>query len=371
MTKIIPVGVLFSETGPTAVIETTQLHATRLAIQYANEILRGHNIHLDPIYLDPQSDPYLFAALSEKLIQESDVSVIFGCYTSISRKSVLPVVEKFNRLLFYPTLYEGFEFSPNVIYTGACPNQNIIILAEFMFSVFGTRCYLVGSDYVYPYESNRIMKDMVSGFGGEICGERYLRLDAKTEDYRPVISEILAMRPNFVFSTVVGSSTKGLYEAFEDAGISPELIPIASLTTSEAELMLMRPSARANHFTAAPFFSSLLSDSEAPQWKSLAAQTKGIPVNQCWEAAYFQVLLLADALIRVGSDEVDSLKSALKGSEIEAPQGRIKVDPDNNHCWLYARIGRSRRDGCFDIVRESRRPVRPDPYLMSYAISAL
>ena len=115
MKTVIPVGVLFSQTGATSVIEKTQLHATLLAIDEANALLSTYGLEIKPFYMDPQSDPYLFSSMSEKLISDQGVSVIFGCYTSISRKSVLPVIEKYNKLLFYPTLYEGFEFSPNVI----------------------------------------------------------------------------------------------------------------------------------------------------------------------------------------------------------------------------------------------------------------
>jgi len=371
MKRTIPIGVLFSETGPTAVIEKTQLHATRLAIARANRDLERAGFELVPHHCDPQSDPRLFAALGEKLIVDHGVNVIFGCYTSASRKAVLPVVEKYNRLLFYPTLYEGFEFSPNVVYTGACPNQNIIFLAEFMFSTFGKSCYLVGSDYVYPYESNRVMKDLVHSFGGQILGEQYVPLDAGPADFRPIVAEIRSAAPDFVFSTVVGDATRDLYEAYEDAGLSPETMPIGSLTTTEAELAIMRPSARGGHFTSAPFFASVLSEPQCAQWAELAVHAREVPLNQCWEAAYFQILLFAAALADVDSDSPVKLMPSLRGREFAAPQGLIRIDPDNNHAWVYPRIGRSRADGNVEIIRESKRPVRPDPYLVSYAISAL
>ena len=371
MKTVVPVGVLFSQTGATSVIEKTQLHASLLAIEEANTLLSSYGLEIVPFQMDPQSDPYLFSSMSEKLITDQGVSVIFGCYTSISRKSVVPVIEKYNKLLFYPTLYEGFEFSPNVIYTGACPNQNIIFLAEFMFSKFGKNCYLVGSDYVYPYESNRIMKDMVNGFGGKIMGEHYLSMDASHAEFRPVVDDIAACKPDFIFSTVVGSSTAALYETYAQADLHPLKLPIASLTTSEAELASMQPFARAGHFTAAPFFASLLKHSPMPSWQQLATHTSGVPINQCWESAYFQVMLFAKALIEADDVKTDSLLKVLRGMEVEAPQGRVRIDPDNNHCWVYSRIGRSREDGDFEIVKESKRTVRPDPYLMSYAISAL
>ena len=123
MKTSIPVGVIFSQTGATSVIEKTQLHATLLAIEEANNLLATNGLEIKPFYMDPQSDPFLFSSMAEKLIAEQNVTVIFGCYTSISRKSVLPVIEKHNKLLFYPTLYEGFEFSPNVITPAPAPTK--------------------------------------------------------------------------------------------------------------------------------------------------------------------------------------------------------------------------------------------------------
>lgn len=191
---------------------------------------------------------------------QEKVNTIFGCYMSSSRKAVLPVVEKWNKLLFYPTLYEGFEFSANIIYTGAAPNQNSVQLADFMTSSFGARVYLIGSDYIYPYESNRIMRELVLQHPeGEILGERYLPLMATEVDYRAVMEDVRNKRPDFIFSTVVGDSTAQLYRAYADAGFNPKEIPIASLTTSEAEIAQMGFDVAAGHFTSAPYFQSIQS----------------------------------------------------------------------------------------------------------------
>ena len=155
------VGVLFSETGVTSTIGRSQLQGTLLAIDEVNEAGGLNGRELVPVYYDARSTPAVYAQLAERLITQDRVNVIFGCYMSSSRKAVIPVIEKWNKLLFYPTLYEGFEFSSNLIYTGAAPNQNSVQLAEFMTSNFGARVYLIGSDYIYPYESNRIMGELV------------------------------------------------------------------------------------------------------------------------------------------------------------------------------------------------------------------
>lgn len=221
-TDPIKVGVLFSNAGITSAVERSQLAGTRFAIDEINDAGGIDGRELLPVHRDPHCDPRQFRALAEVLVQQDKVNVIFGCYMSSTRKAVIPVVEKWQRLLMYPTLYEGFEFSRNVIYTGAAPNQNSSILAAYMTRHFGTRAYLVGSDYIYPYESNRIMSDFIlERPGGEKLAERYVSLNATARDFADIARDIREKRPDFVFSTVVGSGTKLLYEAFAQAGLDP------------------------------------------------------------------------------------------------------------------------------------------------------
>src|ERR1700753_926178 len=170
------VGVLFSQTGVTSTIERTQLNATLLAIE---EINAGGGVlgrPVEPVIYDPASDPKKFRAFAERLVQVDRIRLLFGCYMSSTRKAVLPVVEGHRGLLFYPTLYEGFEYSRNCIYTGAAPNQNAIQLAKFLLSSYGNRFLLVGSNYIYPYESNRLMADFVAQGRGEVLAEIYVPL---------------------------------------------------------------------------------------------------------------------------------------------------------------------------------------------------
>lgn len=209
-----------------------------------------------------------YRVLAERLVIEDKVNVIFGCYKSSTRKAVIPIIEKWNRLLFYPTLYEGFECSSNIVYTGAAPNQNSVQLAEFMTSNYGSRVYMVGSDYIYPYESNRIMTDLVlQRQGGEKTGERYVPLDAREADFKSIILDIRDKRPDFIFSTVVGDSTQCLYRAYADAGLNPREMPIASLTTLEAEVAQMGCDVGAGHVSSAPYFQSIQSECAASAWK--------------------------------------------------------------------------------------------------------
>ena len=225
------VGVLFSQTGVTAAIERSQLNGTLLAIEEINKAGGVLGRLIEPNVYDPASNPKQFRALAEKLLTADRVRLIFGCYMSSTRKAVLPMVEAFRGLLFYPTLYEGFEYSLHCIYTGAAPNQNSLQLAKYLLQHYGNRFLLIGSNYIYPYESNRVMADFITQSKGKVLDELYVPLNAQAKDFDKAISKIGALKPDVVFSTVVGQSTAVFYEAFRRAGFDASKMPIASLTT--------------------------------------------------------------------------------------------------------------------------------------------
>ncbi len=363
------VGILFSKTGVTSGIESSQLRGTLLAIEEINDDGGIDGREVLPVYYDPGSTPSTYKTLAEKLLVEDGVRVILGCYMSSERKAVLPVVERLNGLLFYPTLYEGFEYSRNIIYTGAAPNQNSVQLAEHMMREYGSRVYMVGSDYIYPYESNRIMSDLLLERGGEKLGERYVNLSSDPSSFIDVVNDIKAKRPDFIFSTVVGQSTAAFYRAYADVGLDPARMPIASLTTSETELQEMESGIATGHITASTYFQSIDNDVN----RRCVAKVKqrfgeNTVTDMCWEAAYFQTYLLASALSVVGSDNIQQLVSTLRGMEFLAPQGIVKIDADNHHAYLTPRIGRVRADGQFDILHEAKQPVKPDPYLVEHSL---
>lgn len=365
----IRVGMLFSETGVTSVIEISQRLGTLLAVHEINASSGIHGRELKLVNYDPQSRPASYRQLAERLVVDDGVRVILGCYMSSTRKAVLPVLERWNALLLYPTLYEGFEYSRHVVYTGAAPNQNSVQLAEFMMRSFGSRVFMVGSDYLYPYESNRIMSDLILEGGGEKVGEVYLPLDAQREDFRAVVKRIKSLQPDFIFSTVVGEGTAMLYQAYAEAGLDPARMPIASLTTSEAEVQQMGAQYAAGHITSAPYFQSIDSDVNRRLVESFHRRFGDDKVaNQCWEAAYFQTHLLANAMRRVDPGDIEALLRVLPGSEFEAPQGRVRIDEHNHHTYLRPRIGRGDGKGQFEILEEARSWVRPDPYLVSHTL---
>src|ERR1700752_5303911 len=283
------VGVLFSQTGVTRGIEQTQLNATLLAIEEINAGGGVFGRRVEPVMYDPASDPKKFRTFAERLFQVDRVKLLFACYMSSTRKAVLPVVEAHRGLLFYPTLYEGFEYSRHCIYTGAAPNQNSLQLAKFLLSVYGNRFLFVGSNYVYPYESNRVMGDFVSQGKGKVLDELYLPLYPEPKDFERVIARIKKTSPDVIFSTVVGSGTSTLYRAYRAAGFDPARMPIASLTTSEAEGAEMGAEAAEGHITAAPFFEPLSSPA-ARRFVGSSKEKYGpdAPVTAGAEASYFQ-----------------------------------------------------------------------------------
>lgn len=367
-TDPIQVGVLFSREGVSARFETAMLLGTLFAIHEINEAGGLHGRELVPVHYDPQSSPRRYAQLARQLLEQDRVQVIFGCATSHTRKAVLPVVERANGLLFYPSVYEGFEYSPHVIYTGATPNQSSAPLAHYMSKHFGPRVYMVGSDYIFPYESNRTMSDFIlQQQGGKKLGERYVKLDAQEKDFTAIVRDIRDKQPDFIFSTVVGRSTRMFYQAFADAGLDAKTMPIASVTTSECDVAEMGSVIAEGHYTAAPYFRSLDTvrnqDCVARFFKLF-----GERVEPCafWEAAYFQVFVFANAYRQAGSDTHAQLLPHVLGSEFDALQGRVRVDPITHHTRLHPRVGRVNANGQFTIVAQTKVAIDPDPYLVSH-----
>jgi branched-chain amino acid transport system substrate-binding protein len=355
-----------------AVIEETQLRGTLLAIDEINAAGGVNGRELVPLIYDPASEAAAFGRYAKRLMIADQVTTIFGCYTSSSRKAVLPVVERLNGMLWYPTLYEGFELSPNVIYTGAAPNQSSVALCRYLTNHYGSRFYFVGSDYVYPRETNRTMREMLRNNGGQVVGEVYLNLRAQRRDFLPVIRDIQEARPDVIFSTVVGDSTVHLYRAYADANFDPKVMPIASLTTTEAEIRAMGFDVGEGHITAAPYFQGIVGErnsSFVARYKQRYGDDE--PTNMCVEAAYFQVHLFAKALEQTNSMDSDIIRPMVLGSSMEAPQGKVSINASCSHADLWTRVGRANRRGQFDVVQQSLSPVLADPYLIGYGTSMI
>ena len=363
------IGVLYSRSGVTAITESEHFFGTMLAIE---EINAGGGVlgrPLSPVTYDPQSDSESYRKLASKLMMDDDVNVIFGCSQSSSRKAVLPVVERTNGLLFYCSVYEGFEYSPNVIYTAAVPNQNSMQLAAYLLANKGKRFFLVGTDYIYPRESNRIMRDIVEQHGGEILDECYLYTDPSEADLTEVLADIKRLAPDVIFSTLIGSGARAFYRLYSNLGLDPKQICLASLTMAEEEIRLIGPELCEGHITSATYFNSLDNESNRRFLALWRTRFGDLPTSMWSEMAYNQVHLFAKALALSGSLETRKLVNAVHTVRLESPEGTITVDPENNHCALTPRIGVCRVDGSFDVVWESKLPVKPDPYMSTYGFS--
>ena len=364
------VGVLFSRSGVTAVSESEHFFGTVLAIEEINQAGGVLGRQLEPVVLDPKSDPTLYRSCAEQLLLDEGVSVIFGCSTSSSRKAVLPVIERCNGLLWYCSLYEGFEFSPNVIYTGAAPNQNSLQLAAYLLREGYKRWHLIGSDYIYPRESNRIMRDVVEQHGGAITAEMYFPTEVNTGELGRAVQAIKSAQPDVVFSTLVGRPGREFYRLYRELGIDPAKIPIASLTMAEGELAAIDPRLCQGHLTSATYFGSIDSPANRKFVEAFRMRFGSTtPVSLWSEGAYSQVHLFARALEQAATLDTEKLVQAALTVEFAAPSGLLRLDADNQHAWLRPRIGRVKAEGGFEIIWDSNTTVKPDPYLTLYGLT--
>ncbi len=359
----IKVGVLFSLTGTTAIVEESLNKATVMAIEEINDQGGINGMKIVPVIEDPASDPATFAEKARKLVLGDKCVSVFGSYTSASRKAVLPVFEKRNNLYFYPTLYEGRECSKNVIYTGAVPNQQQDEFVPWLVEKFGKRWSLIGSNYIYPKEENNYCKKLLAGLGAEVVNEEYVPLGHS--EFSSVINKFQSDKPDVIFSTVVGDSVVALHRQYRADGLDPEKMPMASLTTSENEVAAMGGDAAAGHFTSAPYF--MVWDSPE-NVKFVDAYRKRWGADKVThfvsEPCYFQVHLFKQAVEKLAPSDITppNIREAIKGEEMIAPQGKVRIEKKNLHTWLWPKIGVAKSDGQFEILKQSADWLEPVPY---------
>jgi ABC-type branched-subunit amino acid transport system substrate-binding protein len=358
------IGVMFSTTGSYSVVARSMLNGALLAFR---EIEEAGGISIQPVVVNPSGDLSRYRALSLELLS-SGIRHVVGCYTSSSRKEVIPCFEKHDGLLWYPSHYEGFESSDNVIYTGAAPNQHVLPLVDYLASRIGSRAFCVGSNYIWAWENNRIFREALIARGGTVLAERYLSVG--DTEFDQVITAILDARPNFVFNNLIGTSAYAFFRTFRAAcrarGINQAAeIPVASCTLSEPELPEIGADAVDGHLSSSVYFSSLDSPENVAFIRAYAAAFPAGPVSSAdAEASYIAVKLLAAALEQAGTDDARTVRAAVANQSFVAPQGEVRVDPQTFHAWLTPRIGRSAADGQFEILLEARQPIAPDPYLV-------
>ncbi len=361
----IKVGILHSLSGTMSISEPSLKDAEIMAIEEINAKGGVLGKQIEYVIEDGASEPSIFAEKAKKLLQQDQVATIFGCWTSASRKTVLPVVEEYKGLLWYPVQYEGMESSPNIMYTGAAPNQQIVPAIEWLVENEGKKVFLLGSDYVFPRTANTIIKKQLETLGAELVGEEYTPMGHT--DYSTIINKIKEAKPDFIFNTLNGDSNVAFFKQYKDAGITPEDIMTCSVSIAEEEVSGIGTEYMENHLVSWNYYQT----TDTPENKTFVENYKAkYGANRVTddpiEAAYIAVYLWAAAAEKAGSTDIAAVKAAASGLEFKAPEGLVKIDGDNQHLYKPVRIGVINKDGLITEVWSTDSTVKPDPYLSSY-----
>lgn len=348
--RVVEVGILFSRSGDYRLLSNASRDGVLAAIDTVNAD-RERSIRLVAHERDPEGNVERYGGLCAELLRNENATHIFGCTTSWSRKEVIPVMERHGGLLWYTCPYEGFEANDHVIYTHACPNQHIVPMLGYVLPRFGRNAFLLGSNYVWGWEVNRVARDLIGDVGGHILGERYLPIG--DTDIGRLVEEIRAVRPSFILNNLIGQSSYAFLKAYAELGktdpaFAAQKCPVISCNLTEPELPAIG-AAGEGHLSVGPYFA----DPQADE----TAMPSSFPA-----AAYAAVLMLADAVEAAGTDDPATLRKMLDTLEYDTPLGRVRIDRQTQHTSLPVRIGQI-ENGAFRTVWESRSLQTPDPYL--------
>ncbi len=364
--KYVKVGILHSLTGTMSISEVGVRDAELLAIKELNEAGGVLGCQIKIVEEDGKSNPRMFAEKARKLLEEDKVATIFGCWTSDSRKAVKKVVEEDYGLLWYPVQYEGFEASPNIMYMGAAPNQQVVPAIDYCITNIGKRIYLLGSDYIFPRTANAIIKAQLKNNGGTCVGETYVPMHEA--DFSQVIKEIQKLKPDVIINTLNGNSNQSFFSQLKYSGIDADTIPVMSFSVSDSEIKSIGIKKLKGHYVAWNYFESTAS---AKNTRFVSAYKKEFGQNKAVgdpeEAAYIAVNLWASACTRAGTFDVEPVRIAAKGLTYIAPEGMVTLEGSNQHLNKITRIGKINENGQIDELYSSEAAVRPDPYLSTYA----
>jgi|TARA_B100000959_G_scaffold5899_1_gene6046 urea transport system substrate-binding protein len=369
----IKVGVLHSLSGTMAISETSLKDVALMAIEEINAQGGLLGKKLEPVVVDPASNWPLFAEKARELIQKHKVAVTFGCWTSVSRKSVLPVFEELNGLLFYPVQYEGEESSYNVFYTGAAPNQQAIPAVEYLMSEDGggaKRWVLLGTDYVYPRTTNKILNYFLKskGVAKDDIMETYTPFGHS--DYQTIVANIkkfAAGKPTAVVSTINGDSNVPFYKELGNQGLKAEDIPVVAFSVGEEELRGIDTKPLVGHLAAWNYFMSVDTPENKSFIKKWNAYVKkhNLPdgskrvTNDPMEATYIGIKMWAQAVQQAGTTNIDAVRQAVGGQTVQSPSGfNITMDAANHHLHKPVVIGEIQEDGQFEVVWQTKGPIR-------------
>ena len=362
----VQVGILHSLTGTMAISETGSVEAERLAIEQINAMGGILGRQIEVIIEDGASDWPTFAQRARKLLRQDNVAAIMGCWTSASRKAVLPVLERENGLLYYPTFYEGLEQSPNVIYTGQEATQQVLASLDWLAREKGAKTfYLVGSDYIWPRTTMKIARIHIEQhLGGTVVGEDYAPLGHTS--FGSNINRIRLRRPDAIYAAVVGGSNVAFFRQMNSAGLNGSNTTLLTLATTEDEVLGIGGENVEGFYSSMKYFQSLENENNAAFVKAFKDRWgQDSVIGDVTQAAYLGPWLWKEAVERAGSFDVAKVTAASPGIEMTtAPEGYVKVH-DNHHLWSKTRIGQWRRDGQADVVFESDL-IEPNPFPEGY-----
>ncbi|MFL1380494.1 MULTISPECIES: urea ABC transporter substrate-binding protein [unclassified Nocardiopsis] len=365
----VTVGMIHSLSGTMAISEVTVRDAVQLAIDEINADGGVLGRTITPVIEDGASNETTFAERAEKLLQSDNAATVFGGWTSASRKAMLPVFERNNGLLWYPVQYEGLEASPNIVYTGATTNQQIIPALDYLREQGHTSLYLVGSDYVFPRTANQIITAYADAHDIDIVAEEYTPL-GHTE-YSTITNDIARTRPDAVFNTLNGDSNVSFFQQLRSAGVTPDDTPVLSVSVAEEEVEGIGTDNIAGHLTAWNYYQTTDTDTNGVFVDAFTERYGDDRVtSDPMQSAYNAVHLWKAAVEAADSFEVDDVRAALDGITIDAPEGTITLDGDTQHVIKTARIGQINTDGLIDEIWTSPEPITPDPYLEGYPWAA-
>ena len=345
-----------------AISETTVVDAEMLAIDEINAAGGVLGKQIVPIQEDGASDWPTFAEKAAKLIDQDKVVTVFGCWTSASRKAVLPVFESKNHMLWYPVQYEGQECSKNVFYTGAAPNQQIEPAVEWLLKNKGKEFFLVGSDYVFPRTANTIIKEQLAAKGGKTAGEDYLPLG--DTEVTPIIAKIKAALPNggVIFNSLNGDTNVSFFKQMQGAGLTTDKYPVMSVSVAEEEVRQIGPEYLQGHYASWNYYQTVESPANDKFVKAFKAKYGEDRVtSDPMEAAYIMVYLWKQAVEKAGTTDLEPVRKAAVGQVFDAPEGKVTMQP-NHHISKTVRIGEVREDGLFDVVWSTEGPLEPIPW---------
>ncbi|MFC7338871.1 urea ABC transporter substrate-binding protein [Haloferula chungangensis] len=362
----VTVGQLHSATGTMAISETGSIQAEQLAIDQINEMGGVLGRKIEVIKEDGASDWPTFAEKAKKLLVNDKVGTVFGCWTSASRKAVLPIFEKENGMLYYPTFYEGLEQSKNVIYTGQEATQQIIAGLDWIAKEKSAKTfYLIGSDYIWPRTSNKIARKHIENvLGGKVVGEEYYALGHT--QFGSLINKIKLKKPDVIYAIVVGGSNVSFYKQLKAAGITSAKQTLLTISVTEDEVLGIGGENLVGFYSAMKYFQSLDNENNKAFVKAFKAKYgENSVIGDVTQAAYLGPWLWKAAVEKAGSFDVDKIAAASPGIELKtAPEGYVKIDP-NHHLWSKLRIGQWGADGQAKVLYESEL-IKPNPFPEGY-----